>query len=116
MAEVLAEVWTANARIVAGQSLSDGFALRGRLVAIITDAAWDTNAMTFQVSVDGTNYFNLYNEGAEYSIAGVTASTYRRVDMSMFYAARFLKVRSGTSAAAVAQVDDTTFTVVGWEM
>jgi hypothetical protein len=87
----------------------------GRLVAIIMDAAWDTNAVTFQVSVDGTNYFNLYNEGTEYSLAGVVASAYNAVDINVFLAARYVKVRSGTAAAAVNQVGDAVVTLVMWD-
>ena len=84
----------------------------GRLVAIITDAAWDTNAVTFQVSVDGATYFNLFNEGTEYSLAGVVASNYNAVDHIVFLGARYVKVRSGTAAVPAAQAGDTVITLV----
>jgi hypothetical protein len=84
----------------------------GRLIGVITDAAWDTNAMTFQASVDGTTYVNLYNAGTEYSMAGVVASAYNAVNPDVFSGARYARVRSGTSAAAVNQVGDTVITLV----
>jgi hypothetical protein len=102
-----------------GASLSGAGQLlptNGRLVAIIMDAAWDTNAVSFQVSVDGTNYFNLYDEATEYSMAGVTASTYRKIDWTVFQGARYVKVRSGTAAAAVNQVGDSIVTLVMWNL
>jgi hypothetical protein len=99
-----------------GASLSGAAQLlptNGRLVGVITDAGWDTNAMTFQVSVDGgTTYVNLYNAGTEYSMAGIVASTYNAINPDVFAGARHLKVRSGTSAAAVNQVGDTVVTLV----
>jgi hypothetical protein len=103
--------------IANGASLSGAGVIlpdHGRLVGIITDAEWDTNAVTFQACVDGTNFFNLYDEGTEYSLAGVVASTYNRVDMNVFLGVRQVKVRSGTAAAAVNQVGATTITLVLW--
>jgi hypothetical protein len=83
-----------------------------RLLGIITDSAWDTNAVTFQGSVDGTNFFNLYKEGTEYSLAGVVASTYQALDPVVFLGVRAVKVRSGTAAAAVNQTGDAVITLV----
>jgi len=87
-----------------------------KLIGVIPDSAWDTAAVTFQITVDATNYFDVYNEGVEYSLPGVLASDYNRVDMAMFYGARAIKVRSGTSGTAVNQVDDSIVTLVFWQL
>jgi hypothetical protein len=117
MAEPIGDVWTTTVTIADSASLSGASAaLRGRLVAIITDSAFDTNAVTFQVSHDASTYTNLYNEGTEYSIAGVVASAYNRVDAAMFYGARTVKVRSGTAASAVNQSGATVVTLVCWSL
>jgi hypothetical protein len=102
-----------------GASLSGAAQLlppNGRLVGVITDAAWDTNAMTFQVSVDGTTYVNLYNAGTEYSMAGIVASAYNAVNPDVFSGARYVKVRSGTAGTAVNQVGDAVVTLVMWKL
>lgn len=100
--------------IANGQSLSGASAsLSGRqLVGVITDAEWDTNAMTYQASVDGVNYFNLFYEASEYSQTGVTASTYRALNPNVFYGVRYIKVRSGTAGSPVSQSGATTITLV----
>lgn len=96
-------------------SLSDAADLTGvgKVCAIITDAAWDTQAVTFQVSIDGTTYFNLsqFQTIAEYALAAVTASAYVPVDMALFYGARKVKVRSGTAGAAANQTSATVVTL-----
>jgi hypothetical protein len=99
--------------IAAGASLSAaGLKAGWRLVGYITDAAWDTQAVSFQASRDGTNYFSVYNEAAEYTQAGVTASTYHAVNPAVFEGANYIKVRSGVAANAVNQVDATSVTLV----
>lgn len=107
-------VTVANLASLSGASLD--LSVLGKPVAVITDAAWDTQAMTFQVSVDGVNFFNLYNEGSEYQIAGAAASHFHRVDWSLFYGVKFLKVRSGTGAAPVNQAGDSVVTLVCWQV
>jgi hypothetical protein len=105
--------------IANGQSLSDAAQLLpgdGRLAAFITPAGWTTAAVTFQISVDGVNYFNVYNEGTEYSCAGVVASSYCRVDMNVFYTARYVKVRSGTAAVPANQAGGDIVTLVMWDL
>lgn len=100
--------------ILNGASLSGASAdLAGNvLVAVITDSAWDTNAMTFQGSLDGTNWFNIFNGGTEYSLAAIVASTFFAVDRDLFVGARYVKVRSGTSGAAANQNGDAVVTLV----
>ena len=108
---------TSTVAIAGGESLSTSSGeLDGRLIGVTTDAAWDTQAMTFQASTDGTNFFNLYNQGTEYSLAGVVASAHNRVDVNVFLGVRYVKVRSGTAASAENQGDATTVTLVYWKI
>ena len=117
MPEPIGDVWTTTVTDADGESLSGASAaLRGRLVGVITPSGWDTQAMTFQVSHDGTNYTNLYNEGTEYSIAGVVASAYNRVDAAMFFGARAVKVRSGTAGTPANQSGAVILTLVCWSL
>lgn len=104
--------------IANGESLSAAAAMNPdwKLVAVMPASTWDTNAMTFQISVDGSTYANVYNEGTEYSLAGVVASGYNRVDMNMFLGARKIKVRSGTAGSAVNQTSATEVKLVFWKL
>jgi hypothetical protein len=86
-----------------------------RVIGFITDSAWDTNVMSFQGSIDGTNFFNLNFKdasGGEYATGSVVASTYTPVDIGTFFGLRYIKVRSGTSAAAVNQNGASVVTLV----
>lgn len=110
---------TTTVTIGAGASLSgatEDMLSLGELVAVITASTWDTAAVTFQASVDGTNFFNVYNEGTEYSLTGVVASAYNRVSINVFLGARYLKVRSGTAGSATNQADATIVTLVFWQV
>lgn len=105
---------TLTVTIGAGASLSGATADLGgwRVIGYITASTWDTQAVSFQVSLDGTNFFNLYYEAAEYTQAGVIASTFHAINPAVFSGARYIKVRSGTAGAAVNQVDATIITLV----
>ncbi len=85
------------------------------LMGFQTDSAWDTNAVTFQGLVPGGSFANVFGDTAEYSIAGVVASTFYAVDPLKFTAFESIKVRSGTSGSAVNQSGATVITLVfGW--
>jgi hypothetical protein len=100
--------------IAAGASLSGVLSIPFGYcpVAFITASTWDAAKLSFQLSVDGTNYFVLTNAGTEYEVASVTAAKYNAVPLEHFMGARKLKVQSGISTAAVNQVDATIVTVV----
>ncbi len=109
--------WVLNlvtAVIGAGDSLSAAADLtgKGQVVGLITDAAWDAAPITFQVSADGTSYFNLRYNGSEFAESNPGASAYVALDPVPFTGALKIKVRSGTSGSAVAQADATTVTLV----
>lgn len=107
-------VTTKTVTIATGTSLSAASAdLKGtRVLAVIPDAAWDTQAMTFQVSNDGTNWFNLFQESVEYSLTGVVASNAYQLSLMAMLPWRYIKVRSGTSGVPANQVGDTVVTLV----
>ena len=96
-----------------GASLSDAaFTEYLELCGVITDSGWNTAALTFQGSHDGTNYFNIWNGASELSYAAVVASTWVAFDPALFLGIPYIKVRSGTSASAVNQTGDSVVTLV----
>lgn len=98
-------------------SLSPDVDLEGAgLLRIITPAALaaGTTVLTFQTSMDGKNFANLYDaNGSEYTVQ-VVANASRSIILppSDFVAIRFLKLRTGTAASATAQDANRTFTLV----
>jgi len=98
----------------AGTSLSGAsVSMAGRvLVGVITASSWDVAKMTFQASLDGTNFFDVTYKGTEYEVASVTSAKFIAVDPEVFYGAKYIKVRSGTSGSATNQVDATIVTLV----
>lgn len=108
---------TTTVTIANGASLSGAADLSGviggGLVAIIPDAAFDTNVLTFQASADNSTFSNLYNSsGAEVTTGSIAASNWYALDPADFAGIPYLKVRSGTSGAAVNQVGATVLTLV----
>lgn len=99
----------ATALIANGQSLSAAVTdVGGRaIVAVIMPAAWTAAALSFQVSYDGGATFrDLFlstaaGVGAEYSIAALVGQ-HVQFDKPIIGASA-VKVRSGLTAAAVAQ-------------
>ena len=94
-----------DATIAASGSLSGAVHLPNghALVGILMPAAWDTAALTFQVSLDGTTFQNAYvAAGTEVSVTAAAATTIA-LDPATWLHARYLKVRSGTAASAVNQ-------------
>lgn len=97
-----------------GQSLSDTVNVGGlRLCGIAMPAVWTGSALTFQMSPDGgTSWVDMYDDaGAEFMIiAG--ASRYLMLDPAAFAAVQWLKIRSGTAGAPVAQGADSTLNLI----
>lgn len=98
--------------ILSGASLSAAVNLGGRIPAgVYMPATWTAAGLTFEVSPDGSTYYPLEDiDGNEYT-ATVVASVYVAFDTTKFFGARYMKVRSGTSAAAVNQGADRTLTL-----
>ena len=105
---------TQTVTIAAGASLSGATVKRSgySLIGIQTASTWDAAKITLAGSIDGTNFYPIRNETAEYEIAAVTGAACVAIDLNVVYAWPYLKVRSGTSAAATNQVDATIVTLV----
>ena len=93
--------------IAASGSLSGAADLTGfTLVSIQMPTTWTAAAITFSGSLDGSTYGDVYNTaGTEYTIASASAVASRLIilDPRDFAGVRYLKIRSGTSAATVNQ-------------
>jgi hypothetical protein len=85
-------------------SVSDAMDLSGTtLVAYIMPAAWTAANITFQASVDGINFYNIYDQSGNELIHNVANSRMIILTPSDLAGVRYIKMRSGTSAAPVAQ-------------
>jgi hypothetical protein len=98
----------AQVTIANGQSLSAPVNLGNKtLCAIVVPTPWTAAALSFQASDDGgVTWQNLFDvTGTEVSIpsASVVAGQRISVNPAIFASVDFVKIRSGTNAAAVAQ-------------
>jgi hypothetical protein len=103
--------------IANGTSLSPAIAAsNGRLIAIQMPAAWTAAVLTFQGSMDGITFSDIYDAtGAEISVTVVAAHGVS-LDVTVFAGWQFLKFRSGTGAAAVNQAADRTLTICSMQL
>lgn len=104
------------ATITNGQSITPAIDLKAkRAHSIILPAGFAANDITFQVSADDVTYVDLWSAGAEYKIAsaGVAASRAIALDFTLFFGFRCIKIRNGTSAAAVNVAADRIITIMG---
>lgn len=90
--------------IASGESLSAAIDLdEGRLALIQMPASWTTANLTFQGSVDGSNFFDLYDdEGNEVTVTAAASRTIR-LPLADWLALRHVKIRSGTTGTPVNQ-------------
>lgn len=101
-----------SARIASAGSISASIDLgTGRLVAILYPATWTAAALTFQASVDNSTFGDIYDAATERNYT-VTAGKYVVVSPVDWISVRYLKLRSGTAAAAVTQSANRDFTLV----
>jgi len=103
-----------SATIASGASLSGAVAISYLVpVTFVIPAEFDGTAITFQGSVDGTNYFNLYDEaGTEINFPASASRIIKITNLSYFYGLEYIKVRAGTAASATNQTTtDTVLTV-----
>ena len=93
---------TDTVTIASSGTTSTALTLQGGRVplAIVTPSALTGTAFTFQASTDGTNFFNLYNEATQYSVA-VNTSRYIALNPDVFQAIRYIRIVSGSSEAAL---------------
>jgi hypothetical protein len=74
-----------------------------RLGGIIMPSAWTAANLTFQVSADGTNFFDLHDKYDNEIAVTVAASSGYLLDLADWMTFPYLKIRSGTAAAPVNQ-------------
>jgi hypothetical protein len=104
------------AAVANGQSLSGAVDLGNyRLFGIQMDpTAWTAAALTFMVSVDGVNYFDLYDDTGTEQNWTVSAQKFVQVSQpAKWLGIRYVKVRSGTSGSPVNQGGARSLTLIG---
>lgn len=102
-----------TATIANNASLSDAVTLGAyRATALLMPAGWTAASITFQVSVDGTNYYNLYDAAGNEKT--ITVSTSRAVYLPTddFLGFKYMKIRSGTAGSPVTQLAERLVIVV----
>lgn len=93
-----------SATIANGASLSDAVGMENIiLTGVIMPASWTAANITFQASVDGVTFNNVYDSLGNELTVTAAASRYIAIDPSVYAGMKYLKVRSGTSSAAVNQ-------------
>ena len=108
------QIITETVTIAAGASLSGASTKHAgySLVGVQTASTWDAAKITLAGSLDGTNFFPVRTNAAEYEIASVTAAACVAIDPAVTHMWHYFKARSGTSGAATNQVDATVVTLV----
>lgn len=103
---------TVAGTINSAASLSGTITLPGELVGILMPAAWTTANLTFQGSIDGTNFFDLYDDLGVEVTAQVAGSRFIGIsNSSPFRGLRSIRIRSGSSATPVNQASARNLTV-----
>lgn len=109
--------------IPAGQSLSPPLQISAglKIVRIGTPDAWDVAPITFQISLDGIGYLDLFHvaqthEGAwtpyEVNVPFVVPNSILLLPPGAGANIGWLKIRSGTGSKPVNQAADRTFAIV----
>ena len=99
--------------IAAGAVLSDGIdTSAGRLVRINTPPLWTPAHLTFQISTDGGGYNDLYKGAYEVIIPKCGPGRAYFVNPDDWPSLVWLKIRSGTRRAPVAQEAARAFSLV----
>jgi len=106
---------TITTTIAAGQPLSDAIdcTLGNAAVAITFPADWTSSGgITFQMSVDNVDYFDVYKSDGKDLIMAVKPGGCIIVDPVVARAMRYVKIRSGTPQKPISQPADRTFQIV----
>lgn len=97
--------------IPSGASMTSEFTLHGKtLVGIVTPPTWSATELTFQVSIDGTTFVDLYSDTAEV-VAAAAPSRYIALNPAAWCGVVAVKIRAGTTAAPITQAQQQTLTV-----
>ena len=103
--------------IAAGASLSPTISIGADAIAgILFPPGWTAGPATFQVTIDGVNYFEFYDlNGNEITVdsRSTAAAAYAGVDSTLWRGVNMFRVRSGTLALPVVQTSAATLIIVG---
>jgi hypothetical protein len=100
----MSQIVSISVTIPNGAALSNAAKLNGAtLLGIEMPAAWTAAGLTFQHSIDGTNFFDLYDAAGAGIAMTVVASHYVAPSFLAWQGVIYLKVRSGTSGTPVNQ-------------
>jgi hypothetical protein len=83
----------------------------GNLFRLITPPEWTPAAITFQISYDSTNYYNVYTKECKELVLPITAAACI-VFGAYFQEIVSMKIRSGTMREPIVQLQQRTFSVV----
>lgn len=87
-----------------GATTSDLQDLRGTLAGLIFPATMTSSTVSFQVTYDGTNYFDVYTDaGALYSVT-VTASAFVALEWRYFLGARHIRLKTASAEGAARSI------------
>jgi hypothetical protein len=109
------KIYTTKSAVIAnGASLSGVIDLEQlNITGLLIPAAWTAADITFQVSPDGTTFGDLVDSsGNEVKLSGIAAGKFIGVNLAEASGVRYLKIRSGTSAAAVNQAAERTISLI----
>jgi hypothetical protein len=107
------QVTPVSATITNGTNLSASIDLAGKaLVGIYMSAAWTAASMTFQGSLDGVTFFDIYDSTGSERLVQPVAGKHMALSAADWIGVRYIKLRSGTSATPVAQGADRVLTLV----
>jgi hypothetical protein len=102
-----------TATITSSTSLSAAIDLKGTaLIGYILPSSWTAADITFRGSIDGTNFFDIYNQFGSEVRHVVAANRFIALTISDLASVRYLKIRSGTSATPVNQAADRILNIV----
>ncbi len=98
-------VLTDKVTIASSGTASTALTLQGGRIplAILTPAALTGTEFKFQASIDGNNFFALYNGATELAIT-VNTSRYIALNPDIFASVRYLKIISGSSESAARDI------------
>lgn len=100
----MADVVYQPAAIAQNASLSGAINIGEKVaVGILMPAVWDAANLSFQGSVDGSAFSNIYDSSGTELTVTAAAGRYILLDPSTFVGLTQIKVRSGTASAAVNQ-------------
>ncbi|MGC8807880.1 MAG: hypothetical protein ACP5QB_10130 [Thiomonas sp.] len=110
---------TISVTIGSGQSLSPAVELKpqGRAgfctaAALVMPSAWTAADITFQASVDGQTFGDLFDDAGSEVVVKAAAGRVIAMASAYFWGIRWVRIRSGTSAAPVAQGASRTLTIL----